>query len=109
MLSLEIPDLNCRYFEIPLPPGRVTTLAVADVDLDAAVRADLQVLGEPVRLRWDGGDPAQNRGVKLLTNQLVVLHGEALRRVRLTPSAPGSDLLPLFPSQVGVALYYEGD
>lgn len=102
----EVPDRRCTYLEVVLPPGRVTDLIDLDADVDTAVRADVQVQGEPVRARWDGGEPAQNKGHRLLTHQVWVLHGDALRRARFTPAAPGTDLLPLFPSQISITLYY---
>jgi len=102
----EVPDLRCRYVEMVLAPGEVTPLTDLDADIDRAVRADVQVQGEPVRVRWDGGEPAQNVGHRILTHQLFTLHGDPLRRARFTPAAPGSDLLPMFPSQISVTLYY---
>ncbi len=105
----EVPDLRCRYVEVVLPPGKVTDLTdltEVDADVDRAIRADVQVQGEPVRVRWDGGEPAQNKGHRILTHQVFTLHGDALRRARFTPAAPGSDLLPLFASQISVTLYY---
>ena len=105
----EVPELRCRYVEVVLPPGKVTDLtdlAEADADVDNAIRADVQVQGEPVRVRWDGGEPAQNKGHRLMSTQIVTFHGDAMRRARFTPAAPGTDMLPLFPSQISVTLYY---
>jgi hypothetical protein len=109
VVPYDVPDLPCRYLEVQAPPGRITKLEDAVDDIDKAVRADVQIQSEPIRVRWDGGDPAQNRGVKLNPDMLVTLHGVTVQRARFTPSAPGADLPPLFPSKLAVTLYFPAE